>query len=125
LPAGAQFGIYTQWTVPLSGVACIFSYFRSQVVSGYRVSALDVKAWTFAAVQSKGSKNRHVMLPEEVLELATAMVEGAANALRCRCAAAGTPNFPVCNAGNPSATQAVSPPVDFTRYHLDCGELSR
>ena len=66
---------------------------RAGEVARLRAGDIDSAQGVIRVVQSKGRKDRHVMLPEEVLELLAAVVEGAANALRRGRSAAGAPGF--------------------------------
>ena len=65
---------------------------RAGEVARLKAGDIDSAQGVIRVVQSKGRKDRHVMLPEEVLELLR-QVEGAADALRCGRSAAGAPGF--------------------------------
>ena len=62
---------------------------RAGEVVRLRAGDIDSAQNIIRIVQSKGRKDRHVMLPPEVLALSAAMVDGAADELRRGRAAAG------------------------------------
>ena len=84
---------------------------RAGEIVRLKAGDIDSAQMIIRVVQSKGRKDRHVMLPQEVLSVATPMVEGMSDALRRRRAGQGALAISRASAGKASHHATVEPPV--------------
>ena len=82
---------------------------RAGEVVRLKVGDIDSAQMIIRVVQAKGRKDRHVMLPPEMLDSAAAMVEGASDAARCGRAAEERWLFPGrSRAASPMTTRQLN-----------------